>query len=60
MRPLLEDLLGEEALRRRGLFNPQAVRRLMEAHFSGRADMRKPLWTLLVLHLWLEAHQRRA
>lgn len=61
MRPLLEEMLAETRLRQQGIFAPQAVRALMEAHFSGRADMRKPLWTLLVLQLWLEAqrHQSR-
>lgn len=58
LRPLLEDMLGESRLRRQGIFAPQAVRSLMEAHFSGRADMRKQLWTLLVLQLWLEAQHR--
>jgi asparagine synthase (glutamine-hydrolysing) len=27
----------------------------MDAHISGRADSRKPLWTLMVLQLWLRA-----
>lgn len=53
LRPLMEDVLGEAALRRQGLFRPEAVRRLMDEHLSGRADHRRPLWTLLVLQLWL-------
>jgi asparagine synthase (glutamine-hydrolysing) len=53
LRPLMLDLLGEAALTRQGLFNPQAVGRLVEEHLSGRADHRRPLWTLLVLQLWL-------
>ena len=32
-----------------------AVRSLVDAHCSGKADLRKPLWTLLVLQLWLRA-----
>lgn len=60
MRPLLEEMLAETRLRQQGIFAPQAVRALMEAHFSGRADMRKPLWTLLVLQLWLEAQRRQS
>lgn len=58
MRPLLKEMLGESRLRQQGIFAPQAVRALMEAHFSGRADMRKQLWTLLVLQLWLDARRR--
>ena len=56
LRPLMEDLLGERALKEQGLFDPAAVRRLMEAHCAGTADLRKPLWTLMVLELWLRAN----
>ena len=59
LRPLMEDLLGEGALAPQGLFEPAAVRRLVEAHCSGRADLRKPLWTLMVLELWLRANPAR-
>lgn len=57
LRPLMEDLLGAEHLRRQGIFRPQAVRALMDAHISGRADLRKPLWTLLVFQLWQQARK---
>ena len=56
LRPLMEDLLGERALAAQGLFAPAAVRALVDAHCSGRADLRKPLWTLMVLQLWLRAN----
>ena len=55
MRPLMEDLLDESALKAQGIFNYQAVRALMDEHISGRADLRKPLWTLLVFQLWWRA-----
>lgn len=58
LRPLLEDMLAPDRLREQGLLSPQAARRLMDDHFSGRRDLRKPLWTLLVLQLWLEARRR--
>ena len=60
MRPLVEELLGEERLRKQGLFDPYGVRRLMDEHFKGTIDRRKQLWTLLVFQLWLDAHARRA
>lgn len=59
LRPLVEDLLGEGHLRAQGLFDPAAVRRLVDSHMSGQADLRKPLWTLLVLQLWLQHHAPR-
>ena len=55
MRPLMEELFAPERLRAQGLFRPEAVRSLVDAHCSGKADLRKPLWTLLVLQLWLRA-----
>lgn len=57
MRPLMEDLLSEARLREQGIFNPRAVRALMNEHISGRADLRKPLWTLLVFQLWWQARK---
>ncbi|MBF0481404.1 MAG: asparagine synthase (glutamine-hydrolyzing) [Desulfovibrionaceae bacterium] len=51
--PLMEELLGEEHLRAQGLFNPAPVGRLVAEHLAGTADHRRPLWTLLVLQIWL-------
>ena len=53
LRPLLEELCSPEKLLSQGIFNPSGVRSLMERHFSGKEDLRKPLWTLLVLQIWL-------
>ena len=58
LRPLMEDLLSHDSLKAQGIFQPQAVRALMDRHFSGQEDLRKPLWTLLVLQLWWRAHRR--
>ena len=55
LRPLMEDLLGRDALLADGFFNPSAVRRLMDDHVSGRKDLRVPLWTLMVFQLWRRA-----
>jgi asparagine synthase (glutamine-hydrolysing) len=57
LKPLSDELLGEEHLRRQGLFNPKAVRAMVDQHQSGQADLRKELWTMLVLQLWLD-HNR--
>lgn len=57
LKPLLMDLLGKKRLQTQGIFNPEGVEKIMNAHFSKKADMRKPLWTLLVLQLWLEANR---
>jgi len=52
LRPLVDELLGEEAVARAGYFEPQAVRALVDAHVQRKADHRKQLWTLLMFELW--------
>jgi asparagine synthase (glutamine-hydrolysing) len=54
LRPWLDDALGEERLKRQGLFNIPYVRRLLEEHWSARADHRKILWALFCFQLWYE------
>jgi asparagine synthase (glutamine-hydrolysing) len=44
-------LLGPTSLDR-GYFRPEAVRRLVDDHQSGRFDHSYRLWALLVLELW--------
>jgi asparagine synthase (glutamine-hydrolysing) len=56
LRPVLEQTLHPERLRRVGLFAPEAVRRLVAGHLAGRSDHRKDLWQLLVFELWREAY----
>jgi asparagine synthase (glutamine-hydrolysing) len=48
----LQDELSPERIRRQGLFEPDAVNRLVSEHLSGRRDHRKALWTLFVFQLW--------
>ena len=54
LRPLLDETLDEEKLKRQGLFNAAFVRRLLNEHWAGRADHRKTLWTLLCFQLWYD------
>jgi asparagine synthase (glutamine-hydrolysing) len=50
--PLVDDLLSESALRRRGLFEPATVARLRADNAAGRADNSLQLYALLSLELW--------
>ena len=52
LRPLVDDLLSEETVRRRGLFRPPEVRRVVEANLSGREDYALHVLQLLTLELW--------
>jgi asparagine synthase (glutamine-hydrolysing) len=51
-RPLVDDLvLGPRALAR-GLFDPGALRRLVQAHRTGAAEHGDRLWLLINLEIW--------
>jgi asparagine synthase (glutamine-hydrolysing) len=52
LRPLLAERLNPERLKRQGWFQPAFVQRLLDEHWSGHADHRKTLWTLLAFQLW--------
>jgi asparagine synthase (glutamine-hydrolysing) len=52
LRPLVEDLLSEETVTRRGLFQPAEVRRVIDANLSGREDYNLQVFQLLSLELW--------
>lgn len=52
LRDLLGDLLSETTLRRRGLFEPHAVQRLMASNDAGRVDASYTLLSLLCIEIW--------
>jgi len=54
LKPMCDDLLSEARLKRRGLFQPAEVRRLLEEHRSGRHDWAMQIWQLLTLELWMQ------
>jgi asparagine synthase (glutamine-hydrolysing) len=54
LRPVLDDWLAADRLRRVGLFDPSAVRTLVTEHVSGQRDRRKLLWALLMFEAWRE------
>jgi hypothetical protein len=45
-------LLSEEAVRRRGLFRPEEVRRVVAENLSGREDYGLHVLQLLTLEMW--------
>ena len=52
LRPLVADLLSEETVKRRGIFRPSEVKKVIEANFSGREDYNLQVFLLLGLELW--------
>jgi asparagine synthase (glutamine-hydrolysing) len=49
---VVDDLLSDGAVRQRGLFQPQEVRRIIDANLSGREDYNLQVFQLLNLELW--------
>lgn len=52
LRPMVDDLLSEANVRRRGLFEPGEVRRIVNENLSGREDFNLQVFQLLTLELW--------
>ena len=52
LRPLVADLLSEETVKRRGLFRPSEVQRIINDNLSGREDFNLQVFQLLTFELW--------
>ena len=53
LKPMIDDLLAEETIRRRGLFDFQEVRRIIELNQSGKEDFNLQVFQLLNLEIWM-------
>jgi asparagine synthase (glutamine-hydrolysing) len=54
LRPMVEDLLSESQVKRRGLFRPEVVRRYIDEHRRGAEDWSMQIWQLLTLEIWMQ------
>ncbi len=54
----LLELTSEERLKKQGLFEAVAVKRLMDEHFAGKIDRRKELWAMVMFQLWHDRYGR--
>ena len=52
LQPMIADLLSEASVKRRGLFQPEQVQRIIAANLSGREDYNLQVFQLLTLELW--------
>jgi len=52
LREALTDLLSSDAVRRRGLFRPEEVARMVREHLEEQADHGEKLWLLMALEGW--------
>jgi asparagine synthase (glutamine-hydrolysing) len=56
LRPLAEQCLAPDRLGLHGLLRPEAVHRLMQAHFSGAENHGARIWNLLMFQKWWERY----
>lgn len=56
LRELLGDLLSVDSLKRRGLFDPAAVQRLIAANDVGKVDASYTLLSLMCIEIWCRAY----
>ncbi|MGA2002262.1 MAG: asparagine synthase (glutamine-hydrolyzing) [Terriglobales bacterium] len=54
LRPVVDDLLSESQIRRRGLFRPEIVRGYVDAHRRGAEDWSMQIWQFLTLETWMQ------
>lgn len=54
LREFVQDGLSEDRLKRRGLFNPGVVAKLIQDHLDGRLNASNKIFLLLMLELWFE------
>ena len=54
LRPMVDDLLSESQVRRRGMFRPEVVRGYVDEHRRGREDWSMQIWQFLTLEIWMQ------
>jgi len=54
LRPMVDDLLSETQVRKRGLFRPEVVRRYVDEQRRGAEDWSMQIWQLLTLEIWTQ------
>jgi asparagine synthase (glutamine-hydrolysing) len=53
LQEMVDDLLSETNIRKRGLFRPETVRRFVDEHRSGAEDWSMQIWQFLTLENWM-------
>lgn len=53
LKPMIDDLLSDDAIKRRGLFDAKEVHRIIELNQSGREDFNLQVFQLLNFEIWM-------
>lgn len=56
LKDMVEDLLSENNIRKRGYFNPEYVRWMLCEHYEGRKNLDDQIWSLLMLEIWHQVY----
>ncbi len=56
LKPMIDDLLSEETIKRRGLFDFQEVQRILELNQTGKEDFNLQVFQLLTLEIWMQQY----
>jgi asparagine synthase (glutamine-hydrolysing) len=54
MREMIDDVLSESQIGKRDIFNPGALRTMIDEHRNGRQDWSMQIWQFLTLELWMQ------
>jgi asparagine synthase (glutamine-hydrolysing) len=54
--PLTREVLSPETIRRQNLFRPEAVTAMIDDHASGKRDLHRQVWSMLVFSLWFDRY----
>ena len=57
LRAMVEDMLSPRRLAQHGLFEPDAIRAMLAAHYSGVVDYGNRIWNLVMFQMWWEKYQ---
>jgi asparagine synthase (glutamine-hydrolysing) len=60
LQPFAREVLSPAAIARQGVFRPERVSALIDAHVSRREDLSRQLWGLLAFTLWFERYGSQA
>jgi asparagine synthase (glutamine-hydrolysing) len=55
LRPIVDDLLSEDVVRHRGLFDPDAIQKLITEDREGTQENTYLIWALLTLETWQQS-----
>lgn len=56
LKPLMEEVLSIERLKKEGFFNPAYVQKLKSEHLEGLKNHSHKLWALMVFGMWQESY----